>query len=104
LRSLIDEIQDIIDQFEERLRTAGWHSDLERRWETTSTCFVLPANRAEISCATENEEVLDISIKFATTEQAHAKGAIYLDHNFLHNYWNEYRRKCHVDWNSGMAS
>ena len=51
----------------------------------------------------DNKQVLDISIQICgMLEQAHAKGAIYLDHKLLHYYWNEYRQKViMLDWNIG---
>ena len=101
----LDEIQDVIDQFEERLQD-GWLAFLilERRWEDNLYLLCDAGyTRGNFVRNLSMKQVLDISIQICgMLEQAHAKGAIYLDHKLLHYYWNEYRQKViMLDWNIG---
>jgi len=49
------------------------------------------------------KQVLDISIQICVLlEEAHSRGATFLDHKLLHYYWNEFRQKVIIiDWNIG---
>jgi hypothetical protein len=101
----LDEIQDVIDQLEERLQD-GWLAFLilERRWEDNLYLLCDAGyTRGNFVRNLSMKQVLDISIQICSMlEQAHAKGAIYLDHKLLHYYWNEYRQKViMLDWNIG---
>jgi len=101
----MDEIQDVIDQFEERIQD-GWlpFLILERRWEDNLYLLCDAGyTRGNFVRNLSMKQVLDISIQICgMLEQAHAKGAIYLDHKLLHYYWNEYRQKViMLDWNIG---
>jgi len=100
-----DEIQDLIDQYEERILD-GWlpFLILERRWEDNLYLLCDAGyTRGNFVRNLSMKQVLDISIQICgMLEQAHAKGAIYLDHKLLHYYWNEYRQKViMLDWNIG---
>jgi len=100
-----DEIEDVLAQFEERLQDA-WlpFLILERRWEDNLYLLCDAGyTRGNFVRNLSMKQVLDIGIQITSLlEQAHARGASFLDHKLLHYYWNEFRQKVFIiDWNIG---
>ena len=101
----VDEIEDVLTQFEERIAD-GWlpFLILERRWEDNLYLLCDAGyTRGNFVRNLSMKQVLDISVQICTIlENAHARGASFLDHKLLHYYWNEFRQKVIIiDWNIG---
>ena len=101
----VDEIEDVLLQFEERIQDQ-WlpFLILERRWEDNLYLLCDAGyTRGNFVRNLSMKQVLDISIQICTIlEQAHSRGATFLDHKLLHYYWNDIREKViMIDWNIG---
>jgi len=101
----VDEIEDVLAQFEERIQD-GWlpFLILERRWEDNLYLLCDAGyTRGNFVRNLSMKQVLDISVQICTLlEEAHSRGASFLDHKLLHYYWNEFRQKVIIiDWNIG---
>ncbi|NLC29178.1 MAG: hypothetical protein GX773_01845 [Chloroflexi bacterium] len=101
----VDEIEDVLTQFEERIQD-GWlpFLILERRWEDNLYLLCDAGyTRGNFVRNLSMKQVLDISIQICTIlEEAHSRGASFLDHKLLHYYWNDIRQKVVIiDWNIG---
>lgn len=100
-----DEVEQVLEELDERLAD-GWlpFVILERRWED-NLYLVCDAGytRGNFVKNLSMKQVLDISIQICgLLEEAHKRGATYLDHKLLHYYWNDYRQKViMIDWNIG---
>lgn len=99
------EIEEVLDQFEERLLD-DWlpFLILERRWEDNLYLLCDAGyTRGNFMHNLSMKQVLDIGIQICTIlQQAHARGATFLDHKLLHYYWNDTRQKViMIDWNIG---
>ena len=100
-----DEVNDILEQFDERLQD-GWlpFLILERRWEDNLYMLCDAGyTRGGFIQNLSMKQVLDIAMQITDIlEKAHAQGAVFLDHKLLHYYWNEPRQKVIIlDWNIG---
>lgn len=100
-----DEIDDLLDQFEERLADQ-WlpFLILERRWEDNLYLLCDAGyTRGEFLHNLSMKQVLQIALQICDMlEAAHSRGATYLDHKLLHYYWNNFRQKVvMIDWNIG---
>ncbi len=100
-----DEIDDLLDQFEERLADQ-WlpFLILERRWEDNLYLLCDAGyTRGEFLHNLSMKQVLQIALQICDMlETAHSRGATYLDHKLLHYYWNNFRQKVvMIDWNIG---
>ncbi len=100
-----DEIEYLLAEYEQRLAD-GWlpFVVLERRWEDNLYMLCDAGyTRGNFIHNLTMKQVLDIALQVTELlEQAHRRGATYLDHKLLHYYWNEPRQKViMVDWNIG---
>jgi len=101
----VDEIEDVLAQFEERIAD-GWlpFLILERRWEDNLYLLCDAGyTRGNFVRNLSMKQVLDIGVQICTIiEEAHKRGATFLDHKLLHYYWNDIREKVKIiDWNIG---
>lgn len=101
----IEEIEDVLTQFEERIAD-GWlpFLILERRWEDNLYLLCDAGyTRGNFVRNLSMKQVLDIGIQICSImEEAHSRGATFLDHKLLHYYWNDIREKVMIiDWNIG---
>lgn len=100
-----DEIEDVLNQLEERLAD-GWlpFLILERRWEDNLYLLCDAGyTRGNFVRNLSMKQVLDIGVQICTIlEEAHHRGATFMDHKLLHYYWNDIREKViMIDWNIG---
>lgn len=100
-----DEIDQVLTELDERLED-GWlpFVILERRWEDNLYLLCDAGyTRGNFVNNLSMKQVLDISIQICDLlQEAHLRGATYLDHKLLHYYWNDYRQKViMLDWNIG---
>lgn len=101
----VEETQTVLDELEQRLQD-GWLPllILERRWEENLYLLCDAGyTRGNFVRNLSMKQALDIASQICTIlEQAHARGASFLDHKLLHYYWNSLRQKVIIlDWNIG---
>jgi len=100
-----DEVDQILEEFDERIND-GWlpFLILERRWEDNLYLLCDAGyTRGEFIRNFTMKQALDISRQICgLLEEAHKRGATYLDHKILHYYWNDLRHQViMIDWNIG---